>query len=51
MSNSFSINNSLNLVESAIIIIVQKIRGSNNANVSQGFLALYHISKANLIKN
>jgi len=34
MSNSFSIDNSLNLVESAIIIIVQKIRGSNNANVS-----------------
>ena len=34
MSNSFSIDNSLNLVESVIIIIVQKIRGSNNANVS-----------------
>jgi hypothetical protein len=34
MSNPFSIDNSLNLVESGIIIIVQKIRGSNNANVS-----------------
>jgi hypothetical protein len=51
MSNSFSIDNSLNLVESALIIVVQKIRGSNNANVSQGFLALYHVSKADLIKN
>jgi hypothetical protein len=51
MSNSLSIDNSLNLVESAIIIIVQKIRGSNNANVSQGFLALNHVRKPDLIKN